>query len=420
MIRTAGFGGQSVKQKQQGKISPPQKGLYRIGLGAIRPVMRFWFGLHIKNRATETLEGPAVIVAGHEGLLDFMITALAFPRRRINFVGAEMFFRKPWLGRLLNRLGVIAKIQFYPDVNAVMNMMRVTKSGGTIAIFPAGQTSLCGLPANIDPGIVKLVKKMGVQVFAARIHGSFFTLSRYADGKWCRGGCEVETARVFTAEQLKQASEEEIYEAICRSIDYDEYAWQADRRVKFHGRHRAQGYENAIVFCPKCGGELCYRGEGNRIVCEACGNAATIDAYMTLHPQGSQSKCFPTLKEWFGWQMQKLQAQFAREDFQMQTPIRVELLNEKGELYPAGSGVMKLDRQNLSYEGTLEQQREFRYEVKNAAQAGLMAETGHYFELYHPDFGSMRFYPDDGRKVVKWKLAQEYFYQQSTKNNNKA
>lgn len=385
-------------------------------MGVIRPLLRGVFGLEVDNSATRDWSGPAVLVINHQGLLDFLLAAAAFPGHEISYVGSERYFQNPRLGALLRKLGVISKLQFYPDAGAIKSIMRRIRDGGIVGIFPAGQTSMCGVPGAIGPGIGRLCRKLKVPVLCAHINGSFLTLSRHSGTQCSRGACRVQTGVVLTPEQMAAMTDEQVYEAIRRAIDYDEYAWQSTRKARFKGRHRAAGYENLCYRCPRCGGECAFQTQGDRLICRQCGNEAVVEESMFLRPARAGCKVFPTLRDWYRWQEEVLVAELT-PDFSMEDEVELRSLSPKGKFVPAGRGRMKLTPQSIRYEGTFQGQA-FAYEVQNRALPGLMGTTGSHFELHHPQHGSLRFYPAEGRKVAKWKQYQEYFFAVSENKTN--
>ena len=404
-------------EKQENRSHPPCRWGYRGAMAVIRPMLRWVFHMRVENQATQGFEGPAVLVMNHQGLLDFLLAAAAFPQREISYVSSQRYFQNPRLARLLRWLGVIPKLQFYPDAGAIKNIMRRIKEGGLVGIFPAGQTSMSGVPGAVGPGIGRLCRKLKVPVLCAHINGSFLSLSRHSGTQFSRGACVVRTSVVLTPDQMAAMTDEQVFEAIRAAIDYDDYAWQQQEQAKFRGKHRAAGYENLCYRCPRCGAECSYRTKGDRLFCESCGNEAVVEESMFLRPAKEDCRVFSTLRDWYAWQEEELRAQLEQGPFRMEDPVELRRLGPKGKFIPAGQGTMTLTPEAICYEGRLDGQP-FRYEVPNRALPGLMGTTGSHFELHHPQQGALRFYPRDGRKVAKWKQCQEYFFSISENKTN--
>ena len=349
--------------------------------------------------------GPLLVVASHQGMMDFLTVADALPGRRVQFIATRRFFRSPKLRFFLRADGAIPKTQFHPDPACILEVLRTLRGGGTVALFPAGQTSVCGLPETIAPSIARLIKKANAPVCAVRQHGGFYTLPRLRPSRPCFGRVEAETRIILTPAQLKTLSEAEIYRAVVAGIDFDEAAWQARTGVRFRGGCRAAGLEGALWLCPRCGAEYALRGERNTLRCRACGAAAEVGPDMRF------SAGFPeTITAWYRLQETRLRAALAEENFALETPA--EASSWDGDRFAVhGRGTLRLDRGTLSWRGVWDG-AERTLAVRCETLAGLTVERNELFEVFTEDCGLIRFRPDDRAVVPKWKQAQELLYRQ--------
>lgn len=134
-----------MEQVDVNRAQAPCRWLYRGAMGVIRPLLQGIFGLEVENARTLGWSGPAVLVIDHQGLLDFLLAAAAFPDREISYVGSERYFQNPRLGALLHKLGVISKRQFYPDAGAIKSIMRRIKEGGLVGVSSLRGRPLCAV-----------------------------------------------------------------------------------------------------------------------------------------------------------------------------------------------------------------------------------------------------------------------------------
>ncbi len=65
-----------MANRQTYRAKPPRRWVYRAAMMAARPTLKLFLGLEIDNQATQGMEGPAVVVANHQGMLDFILTAV--------------------------------------------------------------------------------------------------------------------------------------------------------------------------------------------------------------------------------------------------------------------------------------------------------------------------------------------------------
>ncbi len=398
-------------KKKASSTPTVQKWLYIPLVWLCALVGKLFLGLKIKGRENLPKDGPLLVMASHEGMLDFLLAAAALRGRTAQFVATQRQFRNPKLHPLYVRMGVIPKVQFRSDPRCVMNILRVLKKGGTVVIFPAGQTSAWGVPGNIAPSMARLVKKAGVPVCTLGLPGGFFTAPRM--GGLHRGKTEARLELAFTAEELPGLSEEAIYARLREKLDFNEYTWQQQTGVRFKGKNRALGYDQLLIHCPKCGGVGTWRTEGDDVRCHNCGNAGFVGSDMHLHPKGENDKLFPTLPQWYAWQEGLIAQELRQPDFLLEEPVVCRAFEEERFDYrEAGRGVLRLDREEIRYEGTFDD-RPVRLAIRHENLPGLSAEPGVYVELFHEGYGLLRYAPQGKATVARMKLAQEYLYRQT-------
>ena len=220
-------------KKRKNTVPKPQTWLYVPVRWLCCLIARAAFGLRVTGRENLPQKGPLLVLATHQGMMDFMLAFAALKGRKAQFVATQRQFRNPKLHWLYVRLGVIPKVQFHTDPRCVMNIFRVLREGGTVVLFPAGQTSMWGVPGAIAPSIAHLVKKAGATVCTLGLRGGFFTAPRF--GGLHFGRTEARLERAFTPQELRELSEEEILDRLERGLYFDEYAWQQETGKQYIG-----------------------------------------------------------------------------------------------------------------------------------------------------------------------------------------
>lgn len=400
----------AIQEKKTGGVREPAPWLYDTARNLARRLLQRFCGYRCTVTGDVPEEGPLFVVCSHEGMMDYILSASAFPGRRLHYVCTEHFFRKPGLAPVLRLLGVIPKIQFAPDARCMSAMLRTLRSGGAICISPAGQTSMCGVPGPIDRSIGRLAKKSGATVVAVRLKGSFFLRSRLCGAALNRGRIDAEVEVLYRPDELKAHTESEIADRIIAAIDYDAFAWQERTGVTFHGKHRARGYETILCECPKCGARYSMASKGNRIWCTACGNAGTVGEDMHIYPE--EGSVMPsTLRDWYHWQARTLYEATQQEDFVLTEPSAVLLYN--GRRYQkAGHGMLRLDRDSISWTGEVYGEQKS-FSIRHARLLSMACDPGERLDVYFEEQGIVRFEPDEGKIVTIWKVAQEILHQRA-------
>ena len=369
------------KEKKAKEVATPNGFIYEIARVAARIVLWFTGGYRCTGDAIPK-EGPVLVLASHGGMLDFLPVGLAVPGRRVRFVITERFMRGGLLSAFLRWMAVIPKMQFHADPRCMSQILRTLRAGGTVGIFPAGQTSLCGVPGEVSPVIAKLVKKSGANVVAVRLQGSFFAKARFIKGIH-RCPIHADVKLLYTPEQLKNASEEEIYDAIYGGIYYDEFAWQQQNNIRVRSKNRADGYDRVLFACPNCASLYTIRSEGTTVSCTACGVEAQVGEDMHLH-WADDMQLPENLRDWFFRQQWAAEEALAQPGYQLEAPVTV-LDFPDGKEFPVGDGKLVLDRDELRYEGTYAGEKGYTYAWKREQLSGVVAKPGVFVELYHAD-----------------------------------
>ena len=369
------------KEKKAKEVATPNGFIYEIARVAARIVLWFTGGYRCTGDAIPK-EGPVLVLASHGGMLDFLPVGLAVPGRRVRFVITERFMRGGLLSAFLRWMAVIPKMQFHADPRCMSQILRTLRAGGTVGIFPAGQTSLCGVPGEVSPVIAKLVKKSGANVVAVRLQGSFFAKARFIKGIH-RCPIHADVKLLYTPEQLKNASEEEIYDAIYGGIYYDEFAWQQQNNIRVRSKNRADGYDRVLFACPNCASLYTICSEGTTVSCTACGVEAQVGEDMHLH-WADDMQLPENLRDWFFRQQWAAEEALAQPGYQLEAPVTVlDFLD--GKEFPVGDGKLVLDRDELRYEGTYAGEKGYTYAWKREQLSGVVAKPGVFVELYHAD-----------------------------------
>ena len=285
------------------------------------------------------------------------------------------------------------------------------KSGISICIFPEGMSSISGANQPIAVGTGKLLKKAGVPVYYSLIRGGYLTSPKY-NLKDRLGKVEVEIDQLFTPEDLKSLSTQEIEDIINKSIYHDDYAWNKVAQNHYDiGDTGAEDLETLLFWCPKCGKQHVMKTEGNKIFCEVCGNgAALLDTY-ELVPFDDTCIIPETQTKWFDMQREVIKEEVSKEGYSLTETVDLGMLPDYKYLFGdatseiVGQGQLTLDHTGLTYDGTKDGQPwTFHVDIKNLPTYGMCTDVSRFYTFVDSEF--VEFYPKHN-VVEKFFIATE-------------
>ena len=375
-------------------------------LGIVYFVLRLYFficGVRVKavNKVGKP-EKPAIILCNHGSFVDFIFAAKLLRKYKPNFIIARLYFYHNLLRFLLKTVGGFPKSMFAMDAESTKNSLRVLKGGGILAMMPEARLSTAGKFEDIQPGTFSFIKKSAVPVYTVKFSGDYL-----ADPKWGKGFrrgsvVEAEFDILYTADEVKALSAEEIQKGIEERLYYDEFQWLETRpNLKFRSRRMAEGLENILTVCPTCGEKYTITTKGNKVFCEKCGYLTSMDNRYSFTGDFK----FKNLSQWYEWRKALLEKEIS-EDENYTLTSKVELRSPgdgKSLTRHAGYGVCTLNRDGLTYKGTKDGE-EVTLSFPLRVVYRLLFGAGVNFEIYNGT-EILFFVPEEKRSAVDWYLA---------------
>jgi 1-acyl-sn-glycerol-3-phosphate acyltransferase len=146
--------------------------LYRGGRVICRIISTTMFDLKVYGIRHVPRSGGVLIVSNHQSYLDPVVLGSQLPRP-LSFLAKSELFEAPRFGWLIRQLNAFPVRLGEGDVGAVKETIRRLQEGHALNIFPEGSRSSDGEIAPIESGIGLIVRRAGVPVVPAAIHGSF-------------------------------------------------------------------------------------------------------------------------------------------------------------------------------------------------------------------------------------------------------
>ena len=264
----------------------------------LRPLVILFLKIrfNFKYQLAKDLPDKYIVLSNHATDYDMLFVGASF-RRQMYFVGSEHIARWKIYPLLRWALEPIIRHKGAPATAAIMEMLRKVRQGANVCMFAEGVRTWDGVSCPIQPATAKLLKTAGCGLVTYRLTGGYF-----ASPMWCgagvrKGPVRGAPVRVFTKEQLKEMSAEEIYQVICEDLYEDAYARQLEQPQRYKSKLGAARLENLLFLCPKCGQQDSYHTQGDRICCASCGTAIGYDEYGKL-----ENSAFDTVQKLYDWQ----------------------------------------------------------------------------------------------------------------------
>lgn len=340
---------------------------------------RFHYGFDKR----EMKDRPVLILAQHASRNDPYYVNAGYPFVQPNAVMSLHNVLIPVMFRLLLADGVILKSLFEPDIGAMRQLMRLHKKGASFLIFPEGVQSMDGTTMPVHPATARLVKKLGMDTVLCTSHGAYLCNPRF-DTNRRKGRLEYSFDMIFTKEELKEITEEELYSRLLEKFRYNDFAWNSEKQFRYSGKVPcAHGIDNMLFVCPRCGKQFSMHVEGDRLLC-SCGSAVTIDDRYNLIPDDSTDFPFRRIDEWYRWQQDVISEEVKQEDFVIREDAIYRVLNTenlmKGRCVTAGEGQLVLDREHLRYTGTKNGEKaEMEFEISKMPSATVSTTMDNQF-----------------------------------------
>ncbi len=392
---------------QQNKV----KNVNGLAMSVLYVVFRLYYllcGVRIKsvNKAGK-LQKPSIVLCNHGSFIDFIFAASLIRRYKPNFIIARLYFYDTVLRFLLRLVGGFPKSMFAADIESTKNCLSVLKNNGMLAMMPEARLSTVGEFEDIQESTYSFIKKSGVTVYTIKFSGDYF-----ADPKWGKGfrrGAVVEATLdvLFTEDEVKRLSLEQIKQGVEERLYYNEFEWLEQRpNIKYRSPRMAEGLENILTTCPICNSKHTIKTKKDKVYCENCGYLTSVNNRYAF----TKDFKFKNLAEWYKWQKQTLEKEICEnKDYTLTSQVEFRVKsNGRGLTRKAGEGVCTLNRNGLTYVGTKDSEPyEINFTIDRVYR--LLFGAGENFEIYNGT-EILYFVPNEKRSAVDWYMASMCFY----------
>ncbi|MBQ6551643.1 MAG: 1-acyl-sn-glycerol-3-phosphate acyltransferase [Lachnospiraceae bacterium] len=304
----------------------------------------------ITKHNMEGLRPPYVLLCNHNAFLDFKVATIATFPRRANYVVAIDGF----IGReeLLRQVGCICKRKFTTDLVLVRRLREVIKNGDIAMIYPEARYSLCGTTAVLPASLGKLCKLLNVPVVTLICHGHHINSPFWNLHSRNVRPTEAEMTQIFTAEELQQATVDEVNRKIVDMFQYDEFAWQKVRSIRTPYKKRAEGLHKVLYQCPHCRTEFRMDSSGDELFCTSCGKRWRMSELGELEAVTGETE-FSHIPDWYEWERANVRAEVEAGTYSSGVlDVHVDTLPNAEKFIRLGNGTLVHDMNGFTVRGT--------------------------------------------------------------------
>ena len=333
------------KNKSVNKIKKSSNIIFWLLRLILTPIIRQKFGFEFDYDTSKGIKRPCVILSNHQTSFDQFAVGVGF-RFGINYLASDSLFRHGLQSALMSILAQpIPFSKGSKDASAITKMFSVIKQGGAIGMFVSGNASIFGEESSIKSGIGKLVKKFGVPVIIVKIRGGYNTKPRWKK-KPSKGKMRAGVSRIIPLEELEKLPAAQLDEIIINELYFNEFKWNAEEKIIYNGKEKAEYLETVLFYCPECKSLESLCSQENDFFCKVCGMRVEINGTGFFERKNNAANCPDTILEWSKIQLEYMKAfnysRYLDKPLFSDQDIRLSLVIRSKKDVLMGKGAMEL------------------------------------------------------------------------------
>ncbi len=246
------------------------------------------------------LKPPYLLLCNHVGQWDPFIIGNMLPKFT-RFVASDASMRHGFNRFFMTRLGTIPKKKNMRDTKVIRDILAVIKQEDIVGIFPEAVRNWAGTTMQMDYSTVRLIKMLNVPVVVAVLKGMNLFNPRWAK-KVRKTKLEVEYKLLFTPDQYKELSDDEIYQRLTQALHHDEVEYQRKNMNKIKSDTRAEHINHALYVCPECNAIDSFTVDKNDFKCTKCNYDIHIDEYGFFSRITEGTLHYDNIRDWYNWE----------------------------------------------------------------------------------------------------------------------
>lgn len=267
-----------------------------------------------KYKKAKHLPKNYIVLSNHTTDFDPIFVSVSF-KKQMYFVASEHLTRWGKTFKLLDfAFNPIIRYKGTVASSTVMEVLRRVKHGENVCLFAEGVRTWDGETGTILPSTAKMIKSAKCGLVTYKIVGGYFVSPNWSEGsKTRKGKISGSVVNVYTAEQLAQMTEEEVYKIINNDLYENAYETQSKEMHKYKGKNLAEKLENLIFICPHCKAHDTLKSTNNTVTCSKCNKEFKYNEYGML-----EGIPYDTVYKLARWQEEQIS-----EDIKNQIPYTI-------------------------------------------------------------------------------------------------
>ena len=305
--------------------------------------------LHKHNM--ESLEGkPYLMLCNHASLVDLCMMLRAtdpYPVNNIMTLEGFNTYTEP----LMRGLGVLGKRKYVSDISLVRNIRYcLHELKNIMVIFPEARYSLDGCTSFLTESTGGLVRMLRVPVVMLKIHGNFVDVPQWNKHSK-KSYVEADVYPLFTEEEVRTLSVDELNARIEKEFRYDDFAWQKEHGIVIDHPKRADGLHSLLYKCPHCLSEGETDSTDDTLTCRHCGKQWFMETDGSLRALSGETE-FSHIPDWSKWERECVRKEIEDGTYYFEDEIRLETLPNAWRFYKHGKGKLVQTPEGTTITGT--------------------------------------------------------------------
>ncbi len=292
---------------------------------------------------------PCLFLMNHSSFVDLeIVSSLLYPRPFNIIATTDSFIGKNWLMR---QIGCIPTKKFTTDTTLVRDIAyTVKKLKSSIVLFPEASYSFDGTATPLPETVGKFVKHLGIPVVMISTKGAFSRDPLYNNLQRRKVRVSAKMEYIYSPEDLKSLSEEEIQTKMNELYSFDNFRWQQEMGVVVDEPFRADYLNRVLYKCPACKTEGSTIGRGVNLKCNSCSKEYFLSETGYLEAASGDTE-LSHIPDWYRWERESVREEIHSGDYGVSLPVDIMMTVDTYGLYRIGEGVLTHSKDGFTLTG---------------------------------------------------------------------